>query len=157
MLLCLKATKAHHILKANINWFPFFPIPSSLPSYCHVQCRGLGRITSFVCWIHLAWHVQYQMLFVLFSRDWINRVVGHSLSRGAATWGSKVHVYLSDSDIKLLWDGSSDCFSLNVNSAVDQRLNAISTFSFTSLDYTTFGFGYFYSTCLFKWLGTCMH
>lgn len=68
---------------------------------------------------------------------------GHSLSRGAATWGSKVHVYLSDSDIKLLWDGFSDCFSLYVNSAVGQRLNAISTFSFTSLDYTTFGLGTF--------------
>ena len=52
---------------------------------------------------------------------------GHSFRRGAATWGSKVG--LSNSEIKLLGYWSSDCFSRYVDSDVDQRLKAISTFS----------------------------
>jgi hypothetical protein len=82
------------------------------------------------------------MPFALFANtwDWINRVMGPFFSRGAATWGSKV--YLSDSDIKLLWYGSSG-FSWYVDNDVDQRLNAISTLSFTTLDYTAVEFGSF--------------
>ena len=52
---------------------------------------------------------------------------GHSFRRGAATWGSKVG--LSDSEIKLVEYWSSDCFSRYVDSDVDERLKAISTFS----------------------------
>jgi hypothetical protein len=47
--------------------------------------------------------------------------------RCAATWCSKVG--LLDSEIKLLGYWSSDCFSRYVDSDVDQRLKAISTFS----------------------------
>ncbi|XP_052080905.1 uncharacterized protein LOC127718859 [Mytilus californianus] len=55
------------------------------------------------------------------------RYRGHSFRRGAATWGSKVG--LSDSAIKLLGYWSSDCFSRYVDTDIEERLKAISTFS----------------------------
>lgn len=134
MLLRLKVTKTHQfrskpieVVLPSLHNHPLCPATaiSNVLSLTGDPLDPLFQLSDKSCLTYIVFLDAFRFALQQLHLD-PSSFGGHSFRRGAATWGVKAG--LSESDLKLLGYWSSDCFNRYVDTDVDQRLKAISSF-----------------------------